>query len=888
MTQDKDNQLSYQNLSTEELRSLLAYLPPHLLERTRALSSHRPDGSANRHRPLNQGASFERAPIVYWTHHAQRTDENPALDVARTLSLALNRPLVVYHALSSGYQYASDRHHVFQLQSVLDLNQSYQQMGIRYVFHLQTRLDNSPTLVRLLDRTNLLITDDFPGEPTDRWLRRLGLIPHLRILAVDTACVVPMRLVGKPFDRAFAFRDATKKLYQERIDKAWPKIEATAEYYAGSLPFTPVDCSNLNPFRIVSQCNIDSTVPPVWDTIGGSQAGYDRWSEFLKYRIRKYASKRNDPCVDATSRMSAYLHYGMVSPMRLAREASQIHADKYLDELLIWRELAYGYCFYKNDFNGISTLPRWAVDTLKQHAGDRRPELYSWERLARALTNDPLWNTCQTSLLRHGELHNNVRMTWGKALLEWTQSPEQALAWLIDLNHRYALDGRDPASYGGILWCLGQFDRPFYPENPVLGSVRPRSTKDHLNRLDLKKYQRIVHRPIAGKTCRVAVVGAGVSGALCARALSDMGFEVQVFEKSKGAGGRSATRRLPSGNAIDHGAPFIEMPSPSWQKLFESWQQDRVICQWEPRLSRWEYNQLEGTFTKSATTSHGLWVGHGGMNRLGKHLVQGLNVHYQTTIDQLSRATEGWTLRGTQVSGEGLSTSVEHSPFDCVVLAIPAPQATAIAKDDCQWSESASKQRLQPTWALLVEFEHRWEMDHDAIHFENHPVLDWISRESSKPTRNTGSAGSGIPEAWVIHANSSWSLDHLEQTSDEIQTLLIRAIEDLGLGAIPRLVSSQAHRWRYAQAHQSSTGQSSDLYCFWDRDRCLGACGDWIAPSKKRSSVGRISGMTRALESGAAMAGEILRGWIESFPTGKSEAIEKQAFQPSLFSDLDI
>ena len=153
----------------------------------------------------------------------------------------------------------------------------------------------------------------------------------------------------------------------------------------------------------------------------------------------------------------------MVSPFRLAREASAEGAEKFLDELLIWRELAYSFCHYRGNLENEGGLPAWAISTLTEHEGDRRTVL-SWETLARARTGERLWDTAQRSLVKHGELHNNVRMTWGKAILEWTENHRLALERLIDLNHRFALDGRDPASYGGILWCLGQFDRPFFPE----------------------------------------------------------------------------------------------------------------------------------------------------------------------------------------------------------------------------------------------------------------------------------------------------------------------------------------------------------------------------------------------------------------------------------------
>ncbi len=107
-------------------------------------------------------------------------------------------------------------------------------------------------------------------------------------------------------------------------------------------------------------------------------------------------------------------------------------------------------------------------------------------------------------MLLHGELHNNVRMTWGKAILNWTADAKSALSTIIDLNHRFALDGRDPASFGGILWCLGQFDRPFPPARPILGTVRDRSTGQHAERLDVNRYyQHCYYRCHSQSTCQV-------------------------------------------------------------------------------------------------------------------------------------------------------------------------------------------------------------------------------------------------------------------------------------------------------------------------------------------------------------------------------------------------
>ncbi|HET9370593.1 MAG TPA: hypothetical protein VFO19_10115, partial [Vicinamibacterales bacterium] len=157
--------------------------------------------------------------------------------------------------------------------------------------------------------------------------------------------------------------------------------------------------------------------------------------------------------------------------------------------LVTWRELGFNLCVTRpDDYDRATSLPDWARRTLRAHAGDAREFVYSLDELEYARTHDALWNAAQRQLLREGWMHNYLRMLWGKKILEWTRTPEQALEVMAALMDKHALDGRDPNSYNGYGWVLGRFDRPWAPERPIFGTVRYMSSANALKKLRLKRF----------------------------------------------------------------------------------------------------------------------------------------------------------------------------------------------------------------------------------------------------------------------------------------------------------------------------------------------------------------------------------------------------------------
>lgn len=782
-------------------------LPPHLAERV--------DPKAP---PPNPDGRF----VVYWMRIAARAHENPALDVALEMGRQLKRPVFVYHALSQRYRYASDRLHTFILEGARDVHADLKARGIGSVFHLEQGT-SAPVLLHLAKQATLVVSDYMPVEPLLRWDAQVAQVAPL--WRVDASCIAPVWGFTTPVDRAFAFRDLARPVWATRLTRSWPVVEPAGLAFVPEVPFTPLELETADLRALIATCDIDHGIAPVHHTVGGTNAASLRWQRFLDHQLDAYAKDRNDPVRRGTSRLSAYLHFGHISPFTVAREAAARRtegAEKFLDELLVWRELSWHFCHHHPNHERLEVLPDWAQQTLRVHAKDPRPAYFSYEQLARAQTGDALWDACQRSLLAQGELHNSVRMTWAKAVLQWTRGPHEALHTLIDLNHRYALDGRDPGSMQGILWSLGGFDRPFSPEVPILGSVRPRPLEAHGKRFDVAEFARQTRRPARRDQLTVAIIGAGVSGAAAARTLSDAGHVVTLFDKGRTPGGRCATRHQ-EGFRFDHGAQFFSPSDERFARWARAWWLERVLTEWKPRLARL------GTGSVGSTAEPARVVAMPGMSALVERMLFDLDVRSSTEVREVARDGSRWRLRSS--SGEALGE------FDALIVTAPAPQAATLL-ETAAYSFAARLRdvKMAARHALLAAFDESLGLDYDAASSSVGP-LAWLARDSHKPERPQT-----IGERWVFHTTTDWSRKHLEEAPERVAAQLLEAVF-ASTGAVrvePRFFVS--HRWRYAEA-QTPLGED----CLFDEALQLAACGDWA----------RGGGIEAAFLSGVAAAARL-------------------------------
>jgi deoxyribodipyrimidine photo-lyase len=422
------------------------------------------------------GTNPQAAYVLYWAQMNRRYESNHALAYAIELANGLNLPVLFYEGLTFDYPYANDRLHQFVLENVPDTSARLAKARIGFVFHLRrSKADSNTALYELTHSAAAIVTDDYPTFIARWHNERVPAKVAIPYYVVDSSCIVPMNRMEKREYAAYTIRRKIQRLLAPYlVPFVMPKVK---QAYQAARPRFHVEVTSENIRDLVASCDIDHSVPPSASFTGGARRAQRLLDHFVTCNLSRYANDRNEPSAHATSEMSPYLHFGQISPLDVAlaarqhAEAKGLIATEFLEELIVRRELAFNFARYSPDPELLSNLPDWARQTLAKHDADKRVYLYTREQWERAETHDLLWNAAQKELLLRGKIHGYYRMYWGKKIIEWSASHEEALQTMIYLHDKYAIDGRDPNTYCNILWCFGLHDRP-WKERPVFGMVR--------------------------------------------------------------------------------------------------------------------------------------------------------------------------------------------------------------------------------------------------------------------------------------------------------------------------------------------------------------------------------------------------------------------------------
>jgi deoxyribodipyrimidine photo-lyase len=428
--------------------------------------------------------------VVYWMQRAQRGIDNHAVDLAVEIANLLGLPLVVYFAGISNFPHANLRHYLFLNQGLPDIEADLAARNISFVMRRAPHESHERLLADV--RAAFLIGDENPMREPERWRKHLSSRIKIPFWTVDTDVVVPSKLMEKAQYGAYTIRPRLYRLLPEYLHAYQnPRAE-----YAWKRP-RGFHSDSVHEDMTRGWKDMDRSVGPVEAWKGGTHAALERLKLFTGELLADYDAQRNHPEIDGTSCMSPYLHFGHLGPNTIALAVdAAVNAnpklrparDSYFNELIVWRELAVNFVRYTPKYDSPECAESWAKTTIAKHARDERERLYTVHQLESAQTHDQLWNAGQIQMVRHGWMHNYVRMYWAKKILEWTPDVGTAMKYAIYLNDKYFLDGRDPNGYAGIAWAiLGKFDRA-WGERPVFGKIRYMSGASTGKKFNSKRY----------------------------------------------------------------------------------------------------------------------------------------------------------------------------------------------------------------------------------------------------------------------------------------------------------------------------------------------------------------------------------------------------------------
>ena len=438
-------------------------------------------------RVLNSRETKSGDYVLYWMQAAQRAEANPALQHAVRLANEQRRPCLAFFGLTERFPEANARHLAFMLEGLRETQRALADRGVRLVVR---RVQPDRGVVELGRAASLVVTDRGYLRVQKSWREKAAAALACPLIQVETETVVPVETASpKEEYSAATFRPKIRKILASSL-----AVPADRKPLRDSLGWKgdSLDLENIE--DVLAGLKIDRSVGPSPFYRGGTEEAKRRFRLFLRERLDHFADLRNNPTVDFLSHLSPYLHFGQISPAWAAAKAAASKSrgrEAFLEELVVRRELAANFVHYNGRYDSFESLPAWARTTLARHAADPRPVLYTRAELEAGKTHDPYWNAAQREMAVTGKMHGYMRMYWGKKILEWSASPEEAYATALYLNNKYEIDGRDPNGFAGVAWCFGKHDRP-WGERPIFGLVRYMNDAGLRRKFDADRYVRNV------------------------------------------------------------------------------------------------------------------------------------------------------------------------------------------------------------------------------------------------------------------------------------------------------------------------------------------------------------------------------------------------------------
>tara|TARA_R110001599_G_scaffold84130_2_gene226768 strand:- start:193593 stop:195077 length:1485 start_codon:yes stop_codon:yes gene_type:complete len=458
--------------------------------------------------------------VLYWMQINRRFQYNYALEYAVGWANKLGKPLLIYEGLSIEYPWACDRFHAFIMQGMKENLEFTQSNDLNYFSFVEPEIGAGKGLFyRLAENACTVISDEYPVFIIKKHNERVADKIDVPYTTIDSNGIIPLGVTDKDPYSAYLFRKIMQKHFKEGFTNP-PKKDPIDELENKDQIELPKDFLNDYPKVDKMLENIEETISGldidhevgVIDMTGTRQAALGKLGQFIGHSLLEYDEKRNHPDKKKTSGLSPWLHFGKISEFEIVKAALEHqpegwtledltpnggknsgffngdeNIESFLDEVITWREVGFHFAHHVDNYDEFESLPNWARTTMEEHKDDVREYVYTLEEFELSKTHDEIWNAAQTQLREEGIIHNYLRMLWGKKIIEWTPNHRTALEYMIELNNKYAIDGRDPNSYSGIFWCFGRFDRA-WQEREIFGKLRYMTSESTRKKVKLDQY----------------------------------------------------------------------------------------------------------------------------------------------------------------------------------------------------------------------------------------------------------------------------------------------------------------------------------------------------------------------------------------------------------------
>ena len=395
---------------------------------------------------LNKRAIKKGAYVLYWMQGSQRAEYNHALEYAILKANEMRQPTIVFFGITDHFPEGNERHYTFMLEGLREVKWSLKKRGIQMVV-----LHQSPELgaVQLAKEASLVVADRGYLKIQKKWRNSAANQMDCPLIQVESDVTVPVEETSSKEEYTAA--TLRPKINRKLNHFLLPLKQTDPAVDSLSLEFDSFDIEDIG--RTISKLHIDRSVTKVSSFHGGTKEAQRHLWTFLEDKLDHFPEFRNNPTVDYLSHMSPYLHFGQISPLSIALEVLETKSsgtEAFLEELIVRRELSMNFVLYNERYDSYGAVPEWAQRTLRDQRKDKRPYLYRLEELETAQTHDPYWNAAQREMVTKGKMHGYMRMYWGKKIIEWSKTPEEAFSVALYLNNKYELDGRDPNGFAGV------------------------------------------------------------------------------------------------------------------------------------------------------------------------------------------------------------------------------------------------------------------------------------------------------------------------------------------------------------------------------------------------------------------------------------------------------